>query len=244
MKVSDRNSFWANQNYSDSFRYLYPSQSEKRFVTRLIKNGKKSIRPNPNKSEATIRMNPNQFETKFSTIINPSSDWSKPNFQSKLIWIIPIADSFVLILIENSVWINPSSDIFGLMWIENLFSDWFGFIPINLSEFIGLSPIDFSPFFIKRVTNVFRIGSEWFALARIQISEWIAIVLIVSELIPIRYFRINFYLNPNRILTAFMKIYTGKIITGVCHFFTRTTRKWYVCHFFPVVFYVVIDIGS
>ena len=30
-KVSDRNSFWANQNYSDSFRYLYPSQCESMF---------------------------------------------------------------------------------------------------------------------------------------------------------------------------------------------------------------------
>ena len=27
-KVSDRNSFRANQNYSDSFRYVYPSQCE------------------------------------------------------------------------------------------------------------------------------------------------------------------------------------------------------------------------
>ena len=33
------------------------------------------------------------------------------------------------------------------------------------------------------------IYSEWFALARIQISEWIGIVLIGSEWIPIRYFR-------------------------------------------------------
>ena len=39
------------------------------------------------------------------------------------------------------------------------------------------------------VKNVFRIGSEWFALARIQISELIGIFLIGSEWIPIRYFR-------------------------------------------------------
>ena len=45
-KVSDWNSFRVNQNYFDSFRYLYPSQcessrnlSEKRFVSRLMKNG-------------------------------------------------------------------------------------------------------------------------------------------------------------------------------------------------------------
>ena len=35
-KISDRNSFWANQNYSESFRYLYPNQCE-------------SIRINPKK---------------------------------------------------------------------------------------------------------------------------------------------------------------------------------------------------
>ena len=46
-KVSDRNSFRANQDYSDSYRYLYPNQSEKRFVSCMIKNGQKSIRLNP-----------------------------------------------------------------------------------------------------------------------------------------------------------------------------------------------------
>ena len=39
------------------------------------------------------------------------------------------------------------------------------------------------------------IGSEWFALARIQISEWIAIVLIGSEWIPIWYFRQGSYVR-------------------------------------------------
>ena len=43
-----------------------PNQSEKRFVTRLMKNGKKSIQPNPIYSESIIRINPNQSETKFS----------------------------------------------------------------------------------------------------------------------------------------------------------------------------------
>ena len=40
---------------------IIPKQLEKRFVTRLTKNGKKSIRPNPIKSEETTRMNPNQL---------------------------------------------------------------------------------------------------------------------------------------------------------------------------------------
>ena len=47
VKVSDRNLFRANQNYSDSFRYLYPNQPGKIFVSLLMKNGKKSIRPDP-----------------------------------------------------------------------------------------------------------------------------------------------------------------------------------------------------
>ena len=110
-------------------------------------------------------MNPNQSETKFSIRNNPTSDWSKSNFQSKLIRIIPASDSFGLILIENSVWINPSSDWFGLTWIENLVLGWFEFIQIDISELIRLIRIDFWPFFIKRDTTLFRIGSEWFALA-------------------------------------------------------------------------------
>ena len=104
---------------------IIPNQSEKRFVTRLMKNGKKRsdlIRFNPRQQSEWIR-------------INRSSDWSKPNCNQ------------------------------------------------NQSE----------------VQHVFWISSEWFALARIQISEWIGIVLIgsdcigivliSSEWIPIRYFR-------------------------------------------------------
>ena len=47
----------------------------------------------------------------------------------------------------------------------------------------------FNRFSLNEIQKVFRIGSEWFELARIQISKWIGIVLIGSELIPIRYFR-------------------------------------------------------
>ena len=48
------------------------NQSEKRFVSRLMKNGQKSILLNPINSETLIRMNPNQSETKFSIQINPN----------------------------------------------------------------------------------------------------------------------------------------------------------------------------
>ena len=47
----------------------------------------------------------------------------------------------------------------------------------------------FDRFSSNEIQNVFRIGSEWFALARVQISEWIGIALIDSESISIWYFR-------------------------------------------------------
>ena len=110
---------------------IIPNQSEKRFISGLMKNGQKSIRLKPINSETSIRMNPNQSETKFLIQINPNLNWSKPNFQSESIRIIPTLNSFVLILIENSVWINPSSDWFGLIWTENFVSDSFGLMSRN-----------------------------------------------------------------------------------------------------------------
>ena len=53
---------------------IIPNQSEKRFVSCLMKNSQKSIRLNPINSETLMRMNPNQSETKFSIRINPISD--------------------------------------------------------------------------------------------------------------------------------------------------------------------------
>ena len=49
---------------------IIPNQSEKRFVSRLMKNGQKSVRLNSVNSETSIRMNPNQSEAKFSIQIN------------------------------------------------------------------------------------------------------------------------------------------------------------------------------
>ena len=88
----------------------HPEPVQKRFVTCLMKNGKKSIRLNPRKQSEWIRTN------------------SEQSFQSRSIGIIPTSDSFGLILIENSVWINPSSTWFGLIWIENLVSYSFGLL--------------------------------------------------------------------------------------------------------------------
>ena len=75
-------------NQSELFRII--PISEKRFVSRLMKNGQKSIRMNPNQSE--------------------------PNLQSESIRIIPTLDSFGLLLIENSVWSNLG---FGLVRIHS-----------------------------------------------------------------------------------------------------------------------------
>ena len=44
-------------------------------------------------------------------------------------------------------------------------SDWLGFIRIDVSEIIGLSRIDFRPFFMKRDTKRF---SDWLRMIRID----------------------------------------------------------------------------
>ena len=51
---------------------IIPNQSEKRFVSFLVKKSQKSIGINPINSETSIRMNTNQSETKFSIQINPN----------------------------------------------------------------------------------------------------------------------------------------------------------------------------
>ena len=95
-KVSNWNSFRVNQNYSDSVRYLYPSQCES-FRTnpknvlnlvwlKTVKNKSDLIQLIPRHQSEWIRMNPNESETNFSMQINPDLDWSEPNFQSESIF--------------------------------------------------------------------------------------------------------------------------------------------------------------
>ena len=74
--------------------------------------------------------------------------------------------------------------------IENLVSDSIGYFPRIKSDQIGSI---FDRLSSNELQNVFRISSEWFTLAQIQISDWIGIVLIGSEWIPIRYFRQGIY---------------------------------------------------
>ena len=164
---------------------IIPNQSEKRFVSRFIKNGQKSIRLNPNNTETSIR-------------INPIWDWSKPKFQSKSIRIIPTLDSFGLILIENSVWNNPSSVWFGFIWIENLVSDWFAFIRIDISRLIRLGRIDFWPFYIKRDTKRF---SDWFGMIRICSDIDIGIIRNSSDWLGMNF---NPILSPGKLCQIYI----------------------------------------
>ena len=121
--------------------WIIPNQSEKLFVSRFMKNDKKSIRLIPRHQSEWIR-------TKFLIQPNP---------------IIPTLDSFGLILIENSVWINPSSDWFGCIRIDvseligSIFYrfssneiqnvsrigwEWFALARIQISEYIGIVLIE------------------------------------------------------------------------------------------------------
>ena len=127
---------------------IIPNQSEKLFVSRLMKNGKKSIRSHPIQSEATIRMNP------------------KPSFQSKL----------RLIQTEFSIRIKPNhfdrgfiridSDWkFGLDQSELGLKTWFR---IHSDSCLGLNQISSDRFFIvfyqtrcKKFFGLVRKDSHW-----------------------------------------------------------------------------------
>ena len=122
-KISDRNLFQANQNYSNSFRYLYPSQCESFRINpknvlylvwwKMVKNRSDLIRFNLRQHFEWIRANPKSSFQSRSIRINPILGWFKLNFRSESIRIIPTLDSFRLILIENSVCINQNPDWFG-----------------------------------------------------------------------------------------------------------------------------------
>ena len=122
---------------------------------------------------------------------NLYSDWSKPNFQSE--WIrTPIHLDWKLI----RVWID--SDLFRLQiyfWFPLIF------IRIEFLDWIGLSRIYFQLIFNKQDWKLCWIGSDWFALARKQISEWFGMFLFNSEWISIQINRINYIVyTENEIL--------------------------------------------
>ena len=67
--------FYFNPNESEQIRNQFPNQSEKRFISRLIKNDQNSIEGNPF-FFASIRMNFEQTRTNFSIWIILRSEWS------------------------------------------------------------------------------------------------------------------------------------------------------------------------
>ena len=80
-KVSDWNSFWVNQNYSDSFRYLYPSQCE-------------SFRTNPKNVLYFVWWKTVKNQSNLIPLIpRHQSEWirtnAKPSFQSRSIRFNP-----------------------------------------------------------------------------------------------------------------------------------------------------------
>ena len=91
---------------------IIPNQSEKRFVSCLMKNGKNQsdlIWLIPKDQSEWIQNNPKpSFQSRLMRI-NPISNWSKPNFQSESIRIIPTLDPFGLIQSEfESIRMNPN----------------------------------------------------------------------------------------------------------------------------------------
>ena len=161
-KVSGWKSFLVNQNYSDSFRCPYPSQCE-------------SFRTNPKNVQYIVCWKTVKNQSDLIRLIpRHQSEWIRTNpkssFQSKSIRINPNSDWSKPNFQSETIRIIPTLDSFRLFLIEN--SVW-----INpSSDWSGLK-------------TWFRIGSEWFALPRIQILEWIGTVLIDSEWISIRYLR-------------------------------------------------------
>ena len=135
-KVSDRSSFWANQNYSDSFRYLYPSQCES-FRTNMkkalylvwwktVKNRSDLIRFNSRQQSEPIR----------NQVFNPNP--------SELGWFQT----------EFSIRTNLNHSNLGFIRID---IDWklgFGLFQVVVSDQIRLSRIDFWSSFKFRTENL------------------------------------------------------------------------------------------
>ena len=84
---------------SDLMRII-PNQSEKRFVTHLMKNGKKSIRLNPIQSKPIIRMNLNQSETILARI-DPNRILNQNLFESFRGRIVSDWFGFILIIASD-----------------------------------------------------------------------------------------------------------------------------------------------
>ena len=180
-KVSKNKSIRANSSYSEICFWTNPGQKfrigiHSEPIRTISIHSNICIRTNANYSESNRKKFCISFlwkPVKIQILNQNQSDSFRPLIHSDWFWL---KIRFV------SIGARIDSDC-------KLCSCWFRFIRIDALDWIRLSWIDFWPFFTNEIQNVLWIGSEWFALARIQISEWIEIVLIDSELISIRYFR-------------------------------------------------------
>ena len=173
-KVSDWNSFRVNQNYSDSFRYLYQSQL-KSFRTnpknvlylvwwKTIKNQSDLIQLITRHQSEWIRTNEKPSFQSRSIGINSSLDWSKPNFQLKSIQMNPRSEWQI-----DSDWkfVVDQSEL-GFILID---LDWkldFGLVRIHLDWCLGINRIKldwFLTFFhqtrYKTFFGLFRNDLNW-----------------------------------------------------------------------------------
>ena len=135
---------------------IIPNQSEKRFVSRLMKNGQKSIRLYPINSETSIRMNPNQSETKFSIQINSKqselgfdpdpifnqnqSKWIQGRDDSDWLWLKirfgSIQDRIDLVWKLGFRLVRIKSDWFFTVFHQTRYKTFFGLVR-NYSHWLG-----------------------------------------------------------------------------------------------------------
>ena len=93
---------------------------------------------------------------------------------------------------QLSEWIrtNPKPSFQSESFWPPIHSDWFGLVRIHSDSCLELNRIRSDRFFTACYQTSYK---TFFGSVRIQISEWIWIVLIGSEWIPIRYFRQGTY---------------------------------------------------
>ena len=102
---------------------IIPKQSEKRFVSHLMKNGRKSIWLNSINSETSIWMNPNESEAIWNQYLNP--DQSDLGF----------------IQTEFSIRINPNESKVGMIRIDLDWNFGFGLDRIHSDWCLGINRI-------------------------------------------------------------------------------------------------------
>ena len=144
-KVSDRNSFRANQNYFDSFRSFYPSQCESSRTNpknvlylicwKMVKNRSDLIRFNPRQQSKWIRnqvFNPNISEV---GMIRINSDWKFGLDQSENGYIR--IENLVRIHLDCCLGLNRiRSDRFFTIFHQTRFKTFFGLVQ-NDSHWLG-----------------------------------------------------------------------------------------------------------